>query len=70
MDLHQLGKRLWCLHLIDEFSRFSNGTIIKSKDSNFVIKISLKHWINLFGSFKNTFKDNAGKFVSTDFIDL
>ena len=29
MDLHQLGKRLWYLHFIDEFSRFSNTTIIK-----------------------------------------
>ena len=30
MDLHQLKQNLWYLHLIDEFSRFSNAVIIKS----------------------------------------
>ena len=34
IDLHQLGDNLWYLHFIDEFSRFSNGVVIKSKQSN------------------------------------
>ena len=29
MDLRQLGEKLWYLHFTDEFSRFSNATIIK-----------------------------------------
>ena len=34
MDLHQLDDNLWYLHFIDEFSRFSNSLVIKSKQSN------------------------------------
>ena len=65
MDLHQLGDNLWYLHFIDEFSRFSNGVVIKSKQSNIIIKIFLKHWISIFG-----IPDNGGEFASKDFIDF
>ena len=34
MDLHQLDDNLSYLHFIDEFSRFSNSIVIKSKQSN------------------------------------
>ena len=70
MDLHQLGPNLWYLHLIDEFSRFSNAAIIKSKSSNVVIKMFLKYWISLFGTPNILFSDNGGEFVSKDFIDF
>ena len=32
VDLHQLEKNLWYLHMIDEFTRFSAGAIITSKE--------------------------------------
>ena len=70
MDLHQLGPNLWYLHLIDEFSRFSNAAIIKSKSSNVVIKVFLKYWISLFGTPNTLFSKNGGEFVSKDFIDF
>ena len=59
MNPHQLGQRLWYLQVIDEFSRFSNATIIKSKDPNLVINMFLKHRISLFGSPKNVFRGNG-----------
>ena len=70
MDLHQLGPNLWYLHLIDEFCRFSNAAIIKSKSSNVVTKMFLKYWISLFGTPNTLFSDNRGEFVSKDFIDF
>ena len=47
MNLHQLGPHLWFLHLIDEFSRFSNAVITKSKFTDIIIKMFLKYWISL-----------------------
>ena len=70
MDLHQLGDNLWYLHFIDEFSRFSNGVVIKSKQSNIIIQNFLKHWISIFGTPISVFSDNGGEFVSKDFIDF
>lgn len=66
-NLWQLGEKSWYLDFIDEFSRFSNATIIKSKDPNLIIKMFLKYWISLFGTQKNVFSDNGGEYVSTHF---
>ena len=70
MDLHQLGDNLWYLHFIDEFSRFSNGVVIKSKQSNIIIQFFLKHWISIFGTPVSVFSDNGGEFASKDFVDF
>ena len=70
MDLHQLGDNLWYLHFIGEFSRFSNGVVIKSKQSNVIIQNFLEHWISIFGTPISVFSDNGGEFVSKDFIDF
>ena len=70
MDLHQLSDNLWYLHFIDEFPRFSNGVVIKSKQSNVIIQNFLKHWISIFGTPISVFSDNGGEFVSKDFIDF
>ena len=40
MDSHQVGPNLWYLHLINEFSKFSNSVIIKSKSTDIIIKVS------------------------------
>ena len=70
MDLHQLEQNIWYLHLIDEFSRFSNAVIIKSKSTELIIKMVLKYWISLFGSPNTVFSDNGGEFVSKVFIEF
>ena len=66
MDLHQLGDNLWYLHFIDEFSRFGNSVVIKSKQSN-IIQNFLKHWISKFGTPVSVFRDNGGEFASKDY---
>ena len=70
MDLHQLENNLWYFHMIDEFTRYSNAVIIKSKSSSLIVKKFLLCWISLFGPPKQTFSDNGGEFVSEVFMDL
>ena len=58
------------LHFIAEFSRFSNGVVIKSKQSNIITQNFLKHWISIFGTLVSVFSDNGGEFVSKNFFDF
>ena len=51
----------------DEFSRFSNAVIIKSKSRDIIIKMFLKYWISLFGSPNTVFSDKGDEFVSNEF---
>ena len=68
MDLKELGPSLWFLHIIDEFTRFSNAAIIRSKTA--VIKKFLQCWISLFGAPQKVISDNGGEFDSNEFRDL
>ena len=68
MDLKELGPSLWFLHIIDEFTRFSNAAIIRSKIA--VIKKFLQCWISLFGALQKVISDNGGEFDSNEFRDL
>ena len=69
MNLYQLGANLWYLRFIDEFSRFSNGVVIKSKQSNIIQNFS-KQWISICGTPVSVFSDNGGEFAPKDFIDF
>ena len=69
MDLHQLGDNLWYLHFIDEFSRFSNSVVIKSKQSN-IINFFSKHWISIFRIPVFSVSNNGCKFVSKEVTDF
>ena len=68
MDLKELGPNLWFLHIIDEFTHFSNTAIIRSKTA--VIKKFLQCWISLFGAPQKVISDNGGEFDSNEFRDL
>ena len=52
LDLHELGPNLWYLHMIDEFTRFSNAVLIKEKYPVVIIRIFLKFWVSIFGDLK------------------
>ena len=60
MDLHYIDKNLWYSHMIDEFSRYSNAVIIKSKQPAVIIQNFIQNWISLFGSPMKIFSDNRG----------
>ena len=64
IDLHSLDKNIWYFHMIDEFTRFSNAAIIKSKHPQIIIKNFLQNWVSLFGTPFKVFSDNGGKFFS------
>ena len=68
MDLHQLEPNLWYIHVIDEFTRYSNANLIRNKDASF--KAFLKCWISLFGAPAKAFSDNGGEFISDDFVTM
>ena len=70
MDLHQLEESVWYLHIIDEFTRFSNAIIIRNKGTSTVIKKFLQSWISIFGSPNKVFSDNGSEFESEEFKDL
>ena len=68
MDLHQLEVNLWYMHVIDEFTRYSNAQIIRSKDAT--VRTFMKCWVSLFGAPETVFSDNGGEFVGGDFIAM
>ena len=59
VDFHQLSDNLWYFQMIDEFTRFSNAVIIKSKATPVVIKKFIQCWISLLGSPNRVFSDNG-----------
>ena len=54
------------LHIIDLFTRYSAGCIIKTKASTVFVDSFLKYWISRFGSPKRLFSDNGGEFENED----
>ena len=52
VDLHQLEKNRWHLHMIDEFTRFSMGAIMTSKSHSGFLQKLITKWISNFT--KNT----------------
>ena len=68
MDLHQLGENIWYLHVIDEFTRYSNAAVIRKKDAS--VRVFMKCWISIFGAPRKVCSDNGGEFIGEDFIDM
>ena len=70
MDLHELGPNLWYLHIIDEFTRFSAGCIVRSKQSSIIANKFIRHWIAIHGACKKIYTDNGGEFNSAELRDM
>ena len=69
MDLHEiLPQKLWYLHMVDEFTRFSNACFIKTKTA--VPQSFMRNWIQIFGPPKKIFTDNGGEFIGESIYDL
>ena len=56
--------------MIDEFSRYSNAVIIKSKQPAVIIQNFIQNWISLLGSPMKIFSDNGGEFSSEELTDF
>ena len=70
VDLHELEPNTWYLHIIDEFTRFSAGRIMRSKKSSEFVKKFLESWVAVHGAPKRLFSDNGGEFNNTEVHDM
>lgn len=67
VDLNELEPGLWYLHVIDEFTHFSAGSIKRS--SEFVKKF-LECWLSKYGAPKCLYSDNGGEFNNDEVRDM
>ena len=70
VDLHQLEQSVWYLHIIDIFTRFSAGCIVRTKDASVIGDKIIKNWIGIFGPPKKLFSDNGGEFANEHITQL
>lgn len=62
VDLHELEEGLWCLHAIDHFARFSEGSSITTKTPKEIVKHFICCRISVHGPPHRLFTDNGGEF--------
>jgi len=71
VDLHELEKsKVWYLHIIDEFTRFSAGAIIHSKKASVFVQQFIQQWISIHGAPLKLFCDNGGEFNNEHVRDM
>lgn len=71
VDLHEIEEgKTWYLHIIDEFTRFSAGCIIRSKKSSEFVQKFIEVWISIHGAPKHLFSDNGGEFNNEEVRDM
>ena len=69
IDLHYIDMNLWHFHITDEFSRYSNAVIMRSKHPNIIIKIFCKTGSACLGVLRKclVIKDRRGAGSGGDF---
>lgn len=70
VDLHELEPGVWYLHVIDQFTRFSAGSIVKTKKASEIVNSLIHTWISVHGPPRILFSDNGGEFNNEEFRDM
>lgn len=70
MDLHELEPGVWYLHIIDHFTRFSAGNIVKTKKASEIVNSLIHSWISVHGAPRRIYSDNGGEFNNEEMRDL
>ena len=71
LDLHELDKNLYYLHVIDLFSRLSAASIIRSKNPEVITNEFMKIWVGIYGSPEvGVYTDNGGEFNNDIFLSM
>ena len=71
MDLKEVKKgKIWILHLIDSFSRYTATSLIESKRKEVVVERIFKIWISYFGAPHKFHSDNGGEFANEVFREM
>lgn len=68
--MHELEPGLWYLHIIDQFTRFSAGSILTTKKSSEIVKHFVHDWISVHGSPQKLFSDHGGEFNNDKVRDM
>ena len=58
------------MQLVDHVTRFSAVAVVKSKDSNEIIKHLFRTWISIFGAPSKFFSDNGGECSNEDYNEM
>ena len=67
VDLY-IKPELCYLHIIEEFTKYSQAAIIKHKNES--AKAFLTSWIGIFGAPSNLFSGNGNEFIGENFVEL
>ena len=70
MDLKHWRDNIWILHLIDSFSRYSSGCIVRNKKPETIVNGIFESWVRFVGVPKKFLTDNGGEFVNDSFMDM
>lgn len=70
VDLHELEPSIWYLHIIDHFTRFSAGSIVKTKKSSEIVNSFIHTWISVHGAPQKLYSDNGGEFNNQEIRDM
>uniref|UniRef100_A0AAV2MIZ9 Integrase catalytic domain-containing protein n=1 Tax=Knipowitschia caucasica TaxID=637954 RepID=A0AAV2MIZ9_KNICA len=70
MDLHELEPGVWYLHIIDHFTRFSAGNIVRTKKPSEIVNSFIHSWISVHGAPKRIYTDNGGEFNNAEIRDM
>ncbi|KAL2093504.1 hypothetical protein ACEWY4_010816 [Coilia grayii] len=70
VDLHELEPGLWYLHIIDQFTRFSAGSVLTTKKGSEIVKHFIHDWISVHGPPQKLFSDNGGEFNNDEVRDM
>ena len=60
----KIWKDKYILYMIDVFTRFTVGEIIKNKQPETIVNTIMRHWIKYFGIMGGIISDNGGEFTS------
>lgn len=70
VDLHELEPGVWYLHIIDQFTRFSAGSVLTTKRSSEIVKHFIHDWVSVHGPPQKLFSDNGGEFNNEEVRDM
>lgn len=62
VDLHELEPGVWYLHIIDRFTHFSAGNIVKTKKSSEIVNSFFHTLLSVLGVPQRLYSDNGGEF--------
>lgn len=70
VDLHELEPGVWYFHIIDHFTRFSAGNILKTNKSSEIVNSFIHIWVSVHGPPPRLYSDNGGGFNTEEIRDM